>query len=108
MTHVYTAAGHFIIGDDMTHTPGPWTVITGAVYTPNGTPIAMMDRESGNGTRPVERDANAKLIAAAPALLSALEGVTLTAADPLSPHDGRLEAAIKQARAAIEAAKGDA
>lgn len=65
------------------HTPGPWKVITGAVYRQSPTrfdgfpiPIAHMDREIGNGTAPVERDANARLIAAAPQLLEALEGLT--------------------------------
>ena len=61
------------------HTPGPWTCHSGSVYVdgPNvhpkgpetGTPIAHMDREYSNGTEPVERDANAALIAAAPDLL---------------------------------------
>ena len=60
------------------HTPGPWTIITGSVYKERSSgggdiPIAHMDREIGNGTVPVERDANARLIAAAPDLLTALE-----------------------------------
>ena len=65
----------------MKHTKGPWTCHSGAVYQDspdvypkgetNGIPIAHMDRESGNGTAPVERDANAHLIAAAPDLLAA-------------------------------------
>ena len=61
------------------HTPGPWKVITGAVYTAQSTgkvvPIASMDREAGNGTSLVEREANARLIAAAPELLKALEEI---------------------------------
>jgi hypothetical protein len=65
------------------HTPGPWTCHTGSVYKDGptvypkgqdeGIPICHMDREPGNGTMPVERDANARLIAAAPDLLAALE-----------------------------------
>lgn len=58
-------------------TPGPWLVESGAVYTwhqfGNGwdkTPIAVMDRSPGNGTLPVERDANAYFIAAVPDLLT--------------------------------------
>ena len=65
------------------HTPGPWICHSGAVWKDgvdvypkgphNGIPIAKMDREPYNGTLPVERDANARLIAAAPDLLEALE-----------------------------------
>ena len=58
------------------HTPGPWIVENGTVYKRSGVrvtvPIARMDREAGNGTRPVERDCNARLIASAPELLKAL------------------------------------
>jgi hypothetical protein len=36
--------------------------------TDNLIPIARMDREPGNGTRPCERDSNAQLIALAPQL----------------------------------------
>ncbi|KKL99045.1 hypothetical protein LCGC14_1818440, partial [marine sediment metagenome] len=50
-------------------------------------------------------EANARLIAAAPELLETLEGIVLTAADPLSAYDGRLEAALDSARAAIEKAQ---
>lgn len=61
------------------HTPGPWIVESGAVYTEHEykcsipgcgvhIPIANMDREHGNGTTPVERDSNARLIGAAPDL----------------------------------------
>lgn len=74
------------------HTPGPWTVenpmgqhlwIVQANLAPyDWTPIATlteddsedaMDRGSSRPISPVERDANAKLIAAAPALLAALQ-----------------------------------
>src|SRR5574343_152984 len=53
-------------------TPGPWHVSCGSVYGPEGQPIADMDREPGNGTYPTERDRNAQLIAAAPAMRDAL------------------------------------
>ena len=66
-----------------TYTPGPWVCHSGMVYkdgpnvwpkgNENGIPIARMDREPDNGTFPVERDANARLIAAAPELLEALK-----------------------------------
>ena len=60
------------------HTPGPWTCHSGMVWfqidkSEDGIPLAYMDREPGNGTLPVERDANAKLMAAAPGMLAALE-----------------------------------
>ena len=67
-----------------THTPGPWVYESGMVYAarglrddldPGGIPIARMDRETGNGTQPAERDMNARLIAAAPDMLAALEAL---------------------------------
>ena len=62
----------------MTHTPGPWFVSNGAVFAPyvghddESVCIARMDR-SEFGSRPTERDANANLIAAAPAMLAWLQ-----------------------------------
>jgi len=40
----------------------PWKVTSGTVETADGTPIAHMDRETGNGTIPTERDQNAHFI----------------------------------------------
>lgn len=64
------------------HTAGPWTCHSGEVYVDgptvfpkgndNGIRIALMDREPTTPTTPCERDANARLIAAAPELLAAL------------------------------------
>ncbi len=58
------------------HTPGPWICHSGMVWVdgPNvyprgdddGVPIARMDRVNGKGTAAVERDENARFIAAAP------------------------------------------
>lgn len=95
-----------------THTPGPWQVDSGMVQTEaerlsSGLPIpiAWMDREPNNGTMPVERDANAQLIAAAPELLSALKKfveimrpVALTTAE---------ENALWQCEKAIDKAEGN-
>lgn len=53
------------------HTPGPWEVSCGSVYGANDIRIALMDREE-LCTLPAERDANARLIAAAPRMLAAL------------------------------------
>lgn len=58
------------------HTKGPWKVKNGAVYTEKEAPIAKMVRDDSAleaGIYPVERDANARLIAAAPEMLEALE-----------------------------------
>lgn len=63
------------------HTPGPWTCHSGMVWQ-GDMPIARMDREPGNGTTPIERDANAHLIAAAPDLLAACEALDKWAANP--------------------------
>ena len=73
------------MSDRALHTPGPWTCHNGMVfkYVPNvyttgggeSIPIARMDREQGNGTDPCERDANAKLCAAAPELLAVCEQI---------------------------------
>lgn len=57
-------------------TPGPWKVNSGMVETEDGRPIAYMDRTdkaTEAGIYPVERDSNAHLIAAAPAMLKALD-----------------------------------
>ena len=67
---------------DTKHTPGNWIVQNGSVYVQDGneyaqTRIASMDRGEPN-TRPVERDANARLIAAAPELLDAAKQVAET------------------------------
>ncbi len=100
------------------HTPGPWICHSGAVWKdgPNvypkgqemGVPIARMDREPGNGTQPVERDSNARLIAAAPELLEALEIMVIASEYDLRQlgHCGPTKtAASNKARAAITKAK---
>ena len=60
------------------HTPGPWVVNSGAVFTEPGAPIANMVRDetaTAAGIAPCERDKNARLIAAAPELLETLENL---------------------------------
>ena len=57
------------------HTPGPWTMIGLAadwigIHTPDGTTLARVDRDGAEIAL-----ANARLIAAAPELLEALDGV---------------------------------
>ena len=97
-----------------THTPGPWTVDSGAVYTawadnqspPQRRRIAFMDREEPL-TRPVERDANALLAAAAPELLEVLEDIVESGL----LHDGGGDETgghmLADARAAIRKARGE-
>jgi len=61
------------------HTPGPWMLDDGLVYVP----LAAPDRHGATiyaiATIEESNEANARLIAAAPAMLAALEGLTATA-----------------------------
>lgn len=89
------------------HTPGPWVFAYGSVYVDrdnltdaNAIRIAMMDRGDSH-TTPTERDSNARLIAAAPDLLKALQ--TLLATVNVRIDDTRI-AVFDQARAAISKA----
>lgn len=95
-----------------THTPGPWTVRSGSVVKydnsrPSGEiPIASMDRESGNGTAPAERDDNARLIAAAPELLAACQvAIAMMEGDNL---DEKFDGEAEVIRDAIARATGKA
>jgi len=56
------------------HTEGPWVYESGAVYHAEKGRLAVMDRDNDK-TAPTERDANARLMAAAPALLGALQEI---------------------------------
>ena len=98
-------------------TPGPWAYRPneyddwGVVKSPDGLPVAQacvgrwskdFDKHRTEGTDPAE--ANARLIAAAPELLAALERMF-----NMSPPEihGSPGSAIEQARAAIAKAKGN-
>lgn len=87
----------------MSHTPGPWNATPhGSVRDPNGLSIAMAD---DYGKSQEERAANARLIAAAPALLEALErSLKWLAASESAQETG----AYAQAIAAIAAASKEA
>jgi hypothetical protein len=92
----------------MSHTPGPWTVAYGSVYSESGEcRIAYMDRDEPM-TKPTERDANAQLIAAAPEMLEALEGMTDMFERHIENRPGPNDAAARwdKARAAIAKARG--
>lgn len=104
------------------HTPGPWTksnVITGdyAIRADLGQYnylIARMPSEAGSTEERAEREANARLIAATPDLLAALEAL-LPLADAMrdvlkATHDkadllAETSPRMDQARAAIARAK---
>jgi hypothetical protein len=90
------------------HTPGPWKVINGTVYLGEAHDrvqderlcIAKMAREPKHHIPPTERDANARLIAAAPELLAACESILL------AWDGGDLAYAARQCAAAVNKAKG--
>lgn len=90
-----------------THTPGPWKVSSLAplnICKDNGTLIADCCNawQSFDG----EREANARLIAAAPDLLAALETLAnIAAVFPNELHEKHQD--IIDARAAIAKAKGE-
>ena len=97
------------------HTPGPWTV-TELDPAPEPGFAYAVGRDPGPADVPwpialTVIPADARLIAAAPALLSALEKVAHDADESLMQRPGDLPAILavtyKQARAAIKQAKGD-
>ncbi len=104
----------------MTHTPGPWTIRESvtkperdfAIMANGGIIAEVFERGGRSHQTHVEVEANAKLIAAAPALLEALETAkSALSGTPCSCNDDRdcqRCHANRQARAAIKAAKGDA
>ena len=93
------------------HTPGPWRVVDSwndyMVESQNGEEIIWQD---GPHNTPTINEANARLIAAAPDLLEALEHM-LHRAHPAYVDDDfmqeKLITAIEIARAAIAKAKGE-
>lgn len=99
------------------HTPGSWVFAYGSVYREDtlhdesSIRIALMDRNEPH-TTPCERDANARLIAAAPDLLAACEAALRrlehytadTETCDLGVPDERALALIREA---ILKAKGD-
>jgi len=89
------------------HTKGPWSV-QGDTYVTVNSLIITHCKQAGNTTLE-EAQANARLIAAAPELLEALE-LCLEAIQPYydSDDDGSMEAAASNAAlAAINKAKGE-
>ena len=107
-------------GDDMsTHTPGPWTVhnsptgidVTVTAFTPiNHNPISVA-RVYGPGplSRATDtRNANARLIAAAPDLLHQLKEVVFAYHDESKTSlEIRMQAALEGVAVAIAKAEGE-
>lgn len=89
------------------HTPGPWEIDQAirhgfTVYSEqSGFIVGYMDEEGRYGA--VESEANARLIAAAPDLLEALETIVATERDRHGYHPAWTD----QARAAIAKARGE-
>lgn len=95
-----------------THTPGPWLVVGNMIETDRRDEIAEIVRYGawfgGNtpyGLKNPIGDANARLIAAAPDLLAALEAL-LDDALALGLADSHLSGSAIEARVAITKAKG--
>lgn len=91
------------------HTPGPWQVIPSwgdwTIEGPNKEEIIFQD---GPYQTPTIKLENARLIAAAPDLLEALDAMLGYTADlnPMQGFDEYDHEAVKQARAAIKKAIG--
>lgn len=83
------------------HTPGPWKVVTFGMVVESADGVRVCE------THATDREANARLIAAAPELLEALESVTRCLQWHNEQHGvGMDEAAIAKAVAAIAKASG--
>ena len=68
----------------MTHTPGPWTFVRGAIEAPGLVLIARVARgKATTDLHTFELDGNGHLLAAAPELLDALDSLTEAAKEAL-------------------------
>ena len=95
---------------DAKHTPGPWVHATdigqiGSIETSDGVVIAQAQPLVGDTDRAI-RDANARLIAAAPELLTALEEA-IRWIGRLTDWEGAGDPDIDKWRAAHNKAKGE-
>lgn len=103
-----------------THTPGPWDVRHESidpewaiVCASGGRIVANVNAETGPDIPPLvsikmPRDANARLIAAAPDLLALAERVANLNPDVAEIGAGMLASLVDDARAAIAKARGEA
>lgn len=88
-------------------TPGPWVILR----EPGGMWITRADKSFAIASIPPmaeNADADARLIAAAPALLEALEALLTEAEDLVFATGGGSSDVMRDARAAIKAARGEA
>lgn len=81
------------------HTPGPWLYATdigqvGSIELADGTVIAQTQQLLGDFDRN-QRDANARLIAAAPELLEALQGFMRNGMDGVEEYESAVRALTK-------------
>lgn len=87
------------------HTPGPWMVRNGdQVVSPANDTRPYSVRVADCYGYKEAREADARLIAAAPAMLAALEGLL---SQTLSNQAALGQEAVRKARAAIAAARGE-
>jgi len=82
-------------------TPGPWCIIDNVIYSEDDTAVCMITSYRDMTPR---QTANARLIAAAPSLLKALQWALAQIEDDLDPEH---QAALESARAAIAKATGE-
>lgn len=87
------------------HTPGPWKISTGANLegvnhrwiSADGNFVADLGKVGG----PCDSEANARLIASAPALLLALQRLSNATAANFTPDSALMQQLVSEARAAI-------
>jgi hypothetical protein len=72
------------------YTPGPWLCQHGVVYRGDGKSLMLPEWENPD-TTPAERDANCRLVAAAPELLDLLREVIAVYDGPQPATGGLLE-----------------
>lgn len=90
------------------HTPGPWTAAAGRILGGFGAVAKMVDQSTNYRA---QQEADARLIAAAPELLAALEWLVRDAdCDYTSPEDSDrrvvMVSTVEAARAAVAKARG--
>lgn len=96
----------------MEHTPGPWKALWSSGISIHGPDDRSVASIASSIKRPEgEKAANAYLIAAAPDMLEALEGITgfverLAGDEPAEAANPELWRKLERARAAIAKAKG--
>ena len=97
----------------MSHTPGPWTAAADKtleglnVYAINGPGVCGWVADVNRAAWQKSSEANAKLIAAAPDLLEALQGLLNVVQRTPAAQDGFNLISISRARDAIRTALGD-